>query len=115
MREEDVIKAINDFEKEEIVIKDPNVIIPYYTLDHIATELSKAKVETIEAKEHNRQLSIELKKKDKYIKDMCENYCPKLMTKDKIIDLMARAFKQDDIRSVEEIKEYFKKKAEETV
>lgn len=32
---------------------------------------------------------------------------------DKQIDLMARAWKQDDIRSIEEIKEEFKKKAEE--
>lgn len=43
------------------------------------------------------------------------DYKGKLEQKDKIIDLMARAFKQDDTRSVEEIKEYFKKKAEETV
>lgn len=55
----------------------------------------------------------EIEKKDKYIKDMCENYCPKLMVKDKIIDLMARAWKQDDIRSIEEIKEDFRKRAEE--
>ena len=33
--------------------------------------------------------------------------------KDKIIDLMARAFKQDDVRSVEEIKQYFERKSEE--
>lgn len=30
----------------------------------------------------------------------------------KQIDLMARAFKQDDVRSVEEIKQYFKELAE---
>ena len=30
------------------------------------------------------------------------------MQKDKIIDELAKAFKQDDVRSVEEIKEYFK-------
>ena len=33
--------------------------------------------------------------------------------KDKQIDLMARAFKQDDVRSVEEIKQYFEKSAKE--
>ena len=33
--------------------------------------------------------------------------------KDKIIDLMAGAFKQDDVRSVEEIKQYFERKSEE--
>lgn len=57
----------------------------------------------------------EIEKKDKYIKDMCENYCPKLMTKDKIIDLIARAWKQDDERSVEEIIQYFTQKAEEII
>ena len=31
--------------------------------------------------------------------------------KDKIIDLMAKAFKQDDVRSVEKIKQYFEQKA----
>lgn len=36
-----------------------------------------------------------------------------LEKKDKQIDLMARAFKQDDVRSVEEIKKYFERKSEE--
>ena len=31
----------------------------------------------------------------------------KMKNKDKQIDLMARAFKQDDVRTVEEIKQYF--------
>lgn len=31
-----------------------------------------------------------------------------LKKKDKIIDELAKAFKQDDVRSIEEIKEYFK-------
>lgn len=30
-----------------------------------------------------------------------------------IIDLIARAFKQDDVRTVEEIKKYFERKSEE--
>ena len=33
--------------------------------------------------------------------------------KDKIIDNLAKAFKQDDVRSVEEIKEYFEKQVKE--
>ena len=33
--------------------------------------------------------------------------------KDKQIDLMARAFKQDDARSVEEIKQFFERKVED--
>ena len=35
-----------------------------------------------------------------------------LKKKDKIIDELAKAFKQDDVRSVEEIKEYFERKVE---
>ena len=34
------------------------------------------------------------------------------MQKDKIIDELAKAFKQDDVRSVEEIKQYFERKVE---
>ena len=33
--------------------------------------------------------------------------------KDRQIELMARAFKQDDVRSVEEIKQYFERKVED--
>ena len=33
--------------------------------------------------------------------------------KDKIIDLMAKTWKQDDVRSIEEIKQYFEKQAKE--
>ena len=36
-----------------------------------------------------------------------------LKRKDKIIDLIARAFKQDDVRTVEEIKRYFERKSKE--
>ena len=36
-----------------------------------------------------------------------------LKKKDKIIDELAKAFKQDDIRSVEEIKQYFERKVED--
>ena len=35
-----------------------------------------------------------------------------LKKKDKIIDEIAKAFKQDDVRSVEEIKQYFERKVE---
>ena len=34
------------------------------------------------------------------------------MQKDKIIDELAKAFKQDDVRSVQEIKQYFERKVE---
>lgn len=33
--------------------------------------------------------------------------------KDKQIDLMARAFKQDDVRTVEEIKQYFEREVKD--
>ena len=35
-----------------------------------------------------------------------------LKKKDKIIDELAKAFKQDDVRSVQEIKQYFERKVE---
>lgn len=35
------------------------------------------------------------------------------MHKDKIIDELAKAFKQDDVRSVEEIKQFFERKVED--
>ena len=41
-----------------------------------------------------------IEKIKKYIQEQLEK-------KDKQIDLMARAFKQDDVRTVEEIKQYF--------
>ena len=37
----------------------------------------------------------------------------KLQKKDKQIDLMAKAFKQDDARTVEEIKQYFERRVED--
>lgn len=49
---------------------------------------------------------------DKQTADMSNNLL-ELRQKDKQIDLMARAFKQDDVRSVEEIKEYFEELAKE--
>ena len=49
---------------------------------------------------------------DKQTADMSNNLL-ELQQKDKQIDLMARAFKQDDVRSVEEIKQYFERKVED--
>lgn len=45
-------------------------------------------------------------------KDILE-FTKEIEKKDRQIDLMARAFKQDDVRSVEEIIEYFERKAEQ--
>lgn len=49
---------------------------------------------------------------DKQTADMSNNLL-ELRQKDKQIDLMAKAFKQDDVRSVEEIKQYFERKVED--
>ena len=48
---------------------------------------------------------------DKQTADMSNNLL-ELRQKDKQIDLMAKAFKQDDVRSVEEIKQFFERKVE---
>ena len=55
-----------------------------------------------------------LKEKDKEIKTLTQtnkSYKGIINKKDRQIDLMARAFKQDDVRTVEEIKQYFERKA----
>lgn len=49
----------------------------------------------------------DLQNENEYLKLLLEK-------KNKIIDEMARSWKQDDIRSVEEIKQYFEKKVEES-
>ena len=56
-----------------------------------------------------------LKQKDKEIKTLTQtnkSYKGIINKKDRQIDLMARAFKQDDVKTVEEIKQYFKEIAE---
>jgi len=82
--------------------------------------IEKEQIQAIENLiQENKELSVNIKKKDKQI----EQYINMLATndmlhvleceqKDKIIDLMARAWKQDDERSVEEIIQYFTQKAE---
>lgn len=45
--------------------------------------------------------------------EMIKEKSAELEKKDKIIDLMARAFKQDDVRSIEEIKQYFERKVKD--
>ena len=57
-----------------------------------------------------------LKEKDKEIKTLTQtnkSYKGIINKKDRQIDLMARAFKQDDVRTVEEIKQYFERKAKD--
>ena len=68
-------------------------------LINLITKLQKENKNEIRARDLLAQLNETLKKEIK--------------EKDKQIDLMARAFKQDDVRSVEEIKEYFEELAKE--
>ena len=56
--------------------------------------------------EASRQITTEMNNDVKKLIIECKK-------KNKIIDLMAKAFKQDDVRSVEEIKQYFEKRANE--
>lgn len=139
---EDVIKAIDDFEKkgQEIVNKNPSVIIPYYTLDHLSTELSIAKTE-LEKKEAeidklrntNKDLLKKLRNRVKEVKKLTRYSLYKkefarlnkqLEKKNKVIDLMAEQLAGLAIFDIakeeplilgdkEEVKQYFYKKAEE--
>ena len=69
-------------------------------------ELADA-LDTVLALIKEQQEEIEgLKDKEVLIKRYF-NKCDLIDKKDKQIDLMARAFKQDDVRTVEEIKQYF--------
>ena len=63
-------------------------------LINLITKLQKENKNEIRARDLLAQLNETLKKEIK--------------EKDKQIDLMARSFRQDDVRSIEEIKEYFK-------
>lgn len=136
---EDVIKAIDDFEKkgQEIVNKNPSVIIPYYTLDHLSTELSIAKTE-LEKKEAeidklrntNKDLLKKLRNRVKEVKKLTRYSLYKkefarlnkqLEKKDTVIDLMAKKlveahgwfYSEFDNYTKEDFKQYFYKKAEE--
>lgn len=63
----------------------------------------------IERKEHEyRDLELKYNQNLKFLKHFREE----LQKQDKMIDLMAKAWKQDDSRTVEEIKQYFEKQVE---
>ena len=80
---------LNLIEKQEAIIKD-------LTLKNTQRIIDKVEVEVLdEFREENKKLKAELDKKDRIIYEI------------------AKAFKQDDVRSVEEIKEYFEKKVGE--
>lgn len=56
--------------------------------------------------EASRQITTEMNNDVKKLIIECKK-------KNKIIDLMAKAFKQDDVRSVEEIKQFYERKIED--
>ena len=68
-------------------------------LINLITKLQKENKNEIRARDLLAQLNETLKKG--------------IEEKDKQIDLMAKAFKQDDARSVEEIKQFFERKVED--
>ena len=121
---EDTIKANecglsnNDF-KEEIEVYD--TVLNLITKLQKENEILKRAFDKQTADMSNNLL--ELQQKDKYIKDSeditkemgndINGLLLEIKEKDKQIDLMARAFKQDDVRSVEEIKQYFERKVED--
>ena len=75
--------------------------------DKIYTRVRVNDLDTVLSLIKEQQEEIEgLKDKEVLIKRYF-NKCDLIKQKDKQIDLMARAFKQDDVRTVEEIKQYF--------
>ena len=131
--EKKAIKLIKQYRKE---IKDGD-IKPIFILDTAINLITKLQKEDEEVKIKNKYLKlengaygntivkqdIEIEQKDRYIKNSeditkemgndVNGLLLEIKEKDKQIDLMARAFKQDDVRSVEEIKQYFERKVED--
>ena len=102
MTKEQAIKnlfEIVELSKDEIKSGNTNIAatLDYEDLKSLQIALNMIKENSAEIQQKNTELaekSAEIEKKDKQI------------------DLMARAFKQDDVRTVEEIKQYFEKLAE---
>ena len=96
-------------QKEAIEYLEESVLIYKNTLPKISKaietvlNLIQEQEKEIEA---SRQITTEMNNDVKKLIIECKK-------KNKIIDLMAKAFKQDDVRSVEEIKQYFEKRANE--
>lgn len=69
--------------------------------------------------EYEKQNKSKINKADELIEvqeivlNLIQEQEAELKKKDKIINLIAKAFKQDDARSVEEIKQYFERKVED--
>ena len=72
-------------------------------LDTVLSLIKENQKEIEGLKNINRNQSKDIKKAVDYTFELNKE----LDKKDKQIDLMARAFKQDDVRTVEELKQYF--------
>ena len=94
-----------EFYKQHCLKKEIENMDNYETI-HDGDFVSK-NLDTVLSLIKEQQEEIEgLKDKEVLIKRYF-NKCDLIKQKDKQIDLMARAFKQDDVRTVEEIKQYF--------
>ena len=94
-----------EFYKQHCLKKEIENMDNYETI-HDGDFVSK-NLDTVLALIKEQQEEIEgLKDKEVLIKRYF-NKCDLIDKKDKQIDLMARAFKQDDVRTVEGIKQYF--------
>ena len=95
------IKDNEDYKTTQVWLTDDIVAVD--TVLNLITKLQK------ENEEKDKQIA----KYEKIYKEYdCYRWVKEIEKKDKIIDLMAKAFKQDDVRSVEEIKQYFERKSE---
>ena len=120
---EDLETVLNMLKEKDAEIKEKKK-----SLDNLENELNRLSERNLELFEE----SFEAQKKNEYWKSrieqgkkdvkglklyeigiVCEDLKEELEKKNKQIDLMAKAFKQDDIRTVEEIKQYFERKANE--
>ena len=118
-------KAIENFEKRLIIEKyTKNIGTPVYIKDieTILNLMQKLQKENEKLKSKNQDLLKKLRNRVKEVKKLNKyslykiefaNLNKQIREKDKIIDLMAKSWKQDDTRTVEKIKQYFKKQTKE--
>ena len=118
-------KAIENFEKRLIIEKyTKNIGTPVYIKDieTILNLMQKLQKENEKLKSKNQDLQKKLRNRVKEVKKLNKyslykiefaNLNKQIREKDKIIDLMAKSWKQDDTRTVEKIKQYFKKQTKE--
>ena len=118
-------KAIENIEKRLIIEKyTKNIGTPVYIKDieTILNLMQKLQKENEKLKSKNQDLLKKLRNRVKEVKKLNKyslykiefaNLNKQIREKDKIIDLMAKSWKQDDTRTVEKIKQYFKKQTKE--